>query len=573
MDKTLATYTKIQKRVSMELTIEQALQQGLAAHKKGSLQEAESLYRAILKAQPAHAEANHNLGVLAVSVNNAGAALTLFKTALETNPRIEQFWLSYIDTLIKEDQREMAKEVLSEGRKIGLVGKKFDVLDSKLKQTVQFIPPSLTDTKHANQRACGLALQNAEIQNNLGNTLKEQGKLEEAKESYLKAITLKSDYAEAYKNLGATLIMLGRFEESESICQQAITLKFDYPEAHNNLGTIMLEQGRLGEAEKSFKQAIVFKSGYVGALTNLSMVYDYKNNLNGAISILKNVLNFDNDDLVLRANVNLAIFEFLAGDFENSQKYLSTSLRIQENLSLILSNERVYHSYLLEILRWHETKSPVPIRRTPNKKLYVIGDSHALVSHQLSVQHSGNNFLCKAFLIMGCKQWHLGNDVRNKFKFKLESVFCSLTAGSDLLLVFGEIDCRLNDGIIPHRKKYLRKDISALITNTVEGYLNYIFKINNYHKHNIIIQGVPCPNFSHPKYPKGILKVQRTELIRLVRDFNMELKNKSNNKGFEFLDVHKLTDNGDGSSNSVWHLDDTHLSPSGMLEAWRLYTA
>ena len=36
----------------MELTIEQALQQGVAAHKEGKLEEAERLYRAILQSQP-----------------------------------------------------------------------------------------------------------------------------------------------------------------------------------------------------------------------------------------------------------------------------------------------------------------------------------------------------------------------------------------------------------------------------------------------------------------------------------------------------------------------------------------
>ena len=63
----------------MELTIEQALQQGVAAHKEGRLQDAERLYRAILQSQPGHPDANHNLGVLAVSVNKAEAALPLFK--------------------------------------------------------------------------------------------------------------------------------------------------------------------------------------------------------------------------------------------------------------------------------------------------------------------------------------------------------------------------------------------------------------------------------------------------------------------------------------------------------------
>ena len=84
----------------MELTIEQTLHNGVAAHNAGKLEEAERLYRAILQSQPAHPDANHNLGLIAVSVNKGELALPLFKTALEANPKIEQFWLSYIDALI-----------------------------------------------------------------------------------------------------------------------------------------------------------------------------------------------------------------------------------------------------------------------------------------------------------------------------------------------------------------------------------------------------------------------------------------------------------------------------------------
>ena len=75
----------------MELSIEQALQQAVEEHKAGNLQNAESLYRAILQAQPKHPDANHNLGVLAVSVNKLEAALPLFKTALEvTNIHVKE---------------------------------------------------------------------------------------------------------------------------------------------------------------------------------------------------------------------------------------------------------------------------------------------------------------------------------------------------------------------------------------------------------------------------------------------------------------------------------------------------
>ena len=95
----------------MELTIEQALRQGVAAHKEGKLQEAERLYLAILQSNPSHPDANHNLGILALSVNKAEVALPLFKIALEANPKIEQFWLSYIDALIKTEKVDDARRV------------------------------------------------------------------------------------------------------------------------------------------------------------------------------------------------------------------------------------------------------------------------------------------------------------------------------------------------------------------------------------------------------------------------------------------------------------------------------
>ena len=118
----------------MELTIEQALQRAVEDHKAGKLQDAESLYRAILQAQPNHPDANHNLGVLAVSVNKPEAALPLFKTALEANPSQGQFWLSYINALIKTNQLETAKSVLNQGKQLGLAGEAVKALEAQLAQ-------------------------------------------------------------------------------------------------------------------------------------------------------------------------------------------------------------------------------------------------------------------------------------------------------------------------------------------------------------------------------------------------------------------------------------------------------
>ena len=116
----------------MALKIEQALLQAVEAHKAGKLQDAEALYRAILKSEPKHPDANHNLGVLAVSVHQQVAALPLFKTALEANPRQGQFWLSYIEALIQDKQFNNAQDVLDQGKKLGLAGERVDALKDQL---------------------------------------------------------------------------------------------------------------------------------------------------------------------------------------------------------------------------------------------------------------------------------------------------------------------------------------------------------------------------------------------------------------------------------------------------------
>ena len=126
----------------MKLSLEQALQQGIAAHKEGKLQDAERFYRSILKSQPLHPDANHNLGVLAVSVNKANMALSFFKTALEADPKIEQFWLSYIDALIKEKQFDTANQVLEQAKKQGLDEGKLNILEEKVS--------SINESKNAN---------------------------------------------------------------------------------------------------------------------------------------------------------------------------------------------------------------------------------------------------------------------------------------------------------------------------------------------------------------------------------------------------------------------------------------
>ena len=116
----------------MELTIDQSLQRGVGAHKAGDLNEADKFYTAILKVQPQHPDANHNMGVLAASIGKVREALPYFKVALEANPKQRQFWLSYIDALIKLERLNDARELLKKARSSGLMGDQIDQLEAQI---------------------------------------------------------------------------------------------------------------------------------------------------------------------------------------------------------------------------------------------------------------------------------------------------------------------------------------------------------------------------------------------------------------------------------------------------------
>ena len=122
----------------------------------------------------------------------------------------------------------------------------------------------------------------------------------------------------------------------------------------------------------------------------------------------------------------------------------------------------------------------------------------------------------------------------------------------------------MSEGIIDHIKKFPQKDLEGTIRNTVSRYLTYVENNNVKCGHNIIIQGVPCPNIDAKRYEQKEVE----QLIELIKKFNFEYKNSSKAQGLRFMNVQELTDRGNGFSNALWHIDDIHLSPNGFLEAW-----
>ncbi len=246
----------------MKHNIDQTLLLGLTAHKEGKIQEAEQFYLSILKTNPNHPETNHNLGIIKAATNNLAAALPLFKIAIEANPKVEQFWISYINLLINKKEFVEAEENF---RKAITIIPNSPVIYNNL-GGILYTLHRLEESEKSYKKAIKLKPDYAQPYNNLGVVLYELGKMEESEKSYKKAIKLKPDYIEAHSNLAAVLSEIGKLELAEASCKKAILLNQAFYKVYCTLGYVQKEMGKLEEAENSFRKAIELKPNYIDAL-------------------------------------------------------------------------------------------------------------------------------------------------------------------------------------------------------------------------------------------------------------------------------------------------------------------
>ncbi|MGA2796443.1 MAG: tetratricopeptide repeat protein [Thermoguttaceae bacterium] len=129
------------------------------------------------------------------------------------------------------------------------------------------------DAQEQFEQALGIRPDYPEAHNNLGALLSGMGRLQEAVEHYQEAIRLRPDYADAHNNLGNALDVFGRTGEAIEQFQQALRLKPNYADAHNGLGAALVQTGKYPEAIEQFQQAVLLKPDYLNAHINLTIAY------------------------------------------------------------------------------------------------------------------------------------------------------------------------------------------------------------------------------------------------------------------------------------------------------------
>ncbi len=216
-----------------------SLEQAIALHLAGRLGEAESIYRAILRRTPEHADAHNLLGALCTARGDAREGLAHTRHARRLMPDEPIFLNNEALALMALDRPEDAQERLAAAARLApdLPEPWFNLGDA---HRALGEPGAAI---RAYRRSLSLDPKQARAHYNLGCLLMDDGDLDGAREAFAAAAALAPEWVEAQTNLGVAHYRCGALREAETAFAAAARLDPTSTEALNNLGQVRRDRG------------------------------------------------------------------------------------------------------------------------------------------------------------------------------------------------------------------------------------------------------------------------------------------------------------------------------------------
>jgi len=148
----------------------------------------------------------------------------------------------------------------------------------------------LTDAIAAYRRALELHPGYAEVHNNLGYVLQLSGMIDEAIDHYRKAIALRPENYRAHYNLGNALFLSGKSEEAVAAFREAARLNPEFAGTWDHLGTALQRLGRATEAEACFRRRIQIEPDSPDALHALALELEQQGRIDEAFDCYQRAL-------------------------------------------------------------------------------------------------------------------------------------------------------------------------------------------------------------------------------------------------------------------------------------------
>ena len=434
--------------------------------------------------------------------------------------------------------------------------------------------------------------------NNLGMVERLLGNYQDAVSAFKRSIIIKPDFSEAYVNLANLYLQISDLSKAEINYRNALKINPNFTQASQNLGATLIKMKRNADAAKVYMAALEFSPHNDAVLLSLGGVFKDMGKLQKAINCYEKIRKNKNDHeesftrwmslkvqlgdlssinnaLIFHVSPSLAkklenyprfqiyksILDFLVRDLASCRYHLerfSYLRQMGETSSLSKKNVQFCNAFyniltlLVKKLSANDLKS--------DNKVFHFGESHCLSFAHCSMKNNGFQTYFTPVITFGAKAFHFSTAENNNFKAITLQNLNRIPRKSDVFLSFGEIDCRLSEGIIAAQKK-TNKKITSLVESTVYGYVQWFLDSNTKNNHSFWFFNVPAPVFRNDRS-----SVDNRAVAEVVTLFNETLAAILEKNQLRLIDVYSGTSNNLGFSNLKHHIDGIHLGHSIITE-------
>lgn len=545
--------SRSKKVVLRNLLLSETIQLALNHHQAGNLQQAEQLYQKVLVTDPNNVDANHLLGFLAYQVGKMEMAVQLIQKAVLIQPSFAEAHNNLGNAL--NDLGKFDEAVLSYQRAVTY---KPDFAEAHLKLGNAWRALTRYDQAIISYNmALKINPDYVEAYNNLGIVLNDLGKHAEAELNFQRALGIQPEFADAHYNLGVLYEKKECVEKALASYKKTISIQAGFAKAHNNLGNILKKTNHLEEAIVSYQTALSIKPDFADAHHNLGNIFEATYHLEEAIVHYQRALEIDLK--FFSAHIHLAIIFWLRSDIRRCVSHLEATSEYDPGQNPSKLNKFIvpYQSFLMKLAAYKKINQSQYSHPEKCPPVYLIGDSHCLSFANTFVGTNDKIYKVLSKIIIGCKAWHLANAEGNAYKIQMERIASDINDESSIIFMFGEIDCRLDEGILYHHKK-TQTNLIQSISILAQNYIAYLISVFENKRNQLIILGVRAPRLSD----KMLFSQDRADLLFTIQNFNHFISKQSAKKGLQFLDLYSLTKNNNGEDNGKYQIDGNHLKPS-----------
>ena len=252
-----------------------SIEEAVALHRQGRLDEAEKLYNRILKLRRDHFDALHLLGMLNHQRGKAGEAQRLIAAALRVNPRSPEA-LSNLALVLHALKRD-------------------------------------TEALASIDKALALAPGHLDALNNRGNLLLALNRPAEAVAAFGQVLVIEARHVQARINRGNALAALGQGEQAIADYDAALLQSPGNPHALYNKGNALRLLGRDADAVAAYDRALAALPGHVNAWMNRGLALMALNRHQEALASYGRALALQPDNPDVNFNESLALLTL--GDY------------------------------------------------------------------------------------------------------------------------------------------------------------------------------------------------------------------------------------------------------------------